>query len=242
MKHLLWLLALLHASLWASLPKHLPACLDKPAIITHTGYILHYMEKYEQPDWVAYDLSAAEVRGKVERADHFRPDPTVTTGSATPDDYRGSGYDRGHLAPAGDMKWSEQAMDDSFFMSNMSPQTPAFNRGIWNRLESKVRDWAVADGELCVVTGPVLSDGPYETIGKDQVAVPKFYYKVLYCPSKKQAVGFILPNAKGEKPPVSYALSVDEVERITGLDFFPDLPDSLETRIESAYDPAAWPE
>ncbi len=157
----------------------LPHYTNDSEIIQHTGYALKYNEQYEQAEWVAYQLTDIEVNGKYERSDNFRKDPFVSTGSATLKDYKGSGYDRGHLIPASDMKWSPDAMSSSFYMSNMSPQDPSFNRGIWKKLEEQVREWAVDNREIYVVTGPVLTNGLYQTIGVNKVAVPNHYYKVV---------------------------------------------------------------
>ena len=157
----------------------LPAAIPGERIIEHTGYTLSYNEEHELPSWVAYELTRDEVLGNAsERNDNFRADPSVTTGSASLQDYRGSGYDRGHMAPAADFKWSEDAMSDTFFLSNMAPQAPSFNRGIWAELEAVARTAAYDNGSIFIVTGPVLTDGPYETIGENDVSVPKRFYKV----------------------------------------------------------------
>jgi endonuclease G len=220
----------------------LPLIQDPDAVIVHTGYTLEYDETYEQPRWVAYELTRDELYGPVERTDNFRADPAVPQGSATLDDYRGSGYDRGHLIPAADSNWSEQAMEDSFYLSNMSPQSPQFNRGIWSKLESNVRNFADADGAIYVVTGPVLTDGPFETIGESDVAIPKRYYKVLldYREPTVKAIGFVLPNEGSKEDLQTFATSVDRVEALTGLDFFPRLPDDEETMLEGSYDSDLW--
>jgi endonuclease G len=232
---------------------YLPAIDDDDLIVIHDYYALSYSETHEQAEWVAYELTREEVMGPVERNDSFREDGEVTTGSASLKDYRGSGFDRGHLAPAADMKFSEEAMRDSFFMSNMSPQRPAFNRGIWKQLEALVRDWAYAEDAIQIVTGPILTDwtpdggespgdGRFETIGPEGVSVPDYYYKVVLDIREPEfkAIGFILPNRRGEAGLESYALSVDEVEFATGLDFFPGLPDELEESLESALDIGLW--
>ena len=146
----------------------------KGEVIKHTGYTLSYNEEYEVPEWVAYELTREEVvTQSVDRKDNFREDKAVTTGSATLNDYKKSGYDRGHMAPAADFRWSFDAMNDTFYLSNMCPQTHAFNAGIWSDLEEAVRSIAYEDECVYVVTGPVLTDGPYETIGENKVAVPK---------------------------------------------------------------------
>jgi len=220
----------------------LPTPIEGEQIIKHTGYTLSYNEKHEQPSYVAYVLAKENLFGENEREDDFRPDPSVMTGSATLDDYRSSGYDRGHMAPAADFKWSEDAMSDTFYLSNMSPQVQAFNRGIWANLESAVREMAYENDVVYVVTGPVLTDGPYKTIGKSKVSVPKRYYKVIldYTEPDLKAIGFVLENEKSDKSIESCAVSVDEVERITGIDFYPLLPDDQEEEIESSLDLSKW--
>ena len=151
----------------------LPEINPNDIIVKHYAYTLNYNEEHEQAEWVAYILTKDRVYGTVKRTNNFRPDPKVKTGSATLADYKGSGYDRGHLAPAADMKWSATAMSESFYMSNMSPQRPGFNRGIWKRLEQLVRTWAVEYEEIHVVTGPVLK-GSFKSIGPNQVSVPEY--------------------------------------------------------------------
>ena len=191
---------------------------------------------------MAYLLTDDEVRGTLNRTDNFRADPRISTGSAGLSDYRGSGYDRGHLAPAADMKWSTAAMSESFLMSNMTPQVPGFNRGIWKKLEAWVRDQALQDQEVYVVTGPVLTDGPYQEIGPNRVDVPKRYFKVLldYREPELKAIGFVLPNEKSGLPLSTFAVSVDRVEEITGLDFFHALPDEIEEVVEGVVDWTVW--
>lgn len=226
---------------FASLEEALPAHGTQEQIIRHSAYILLYNEKYEQADWVVYRLTRDMVHGGIKRTNDFRPDPTVATSSATVNDYMRSGYDKGHLVPAGDMKWSQTAMSESFFMSNMSPQEPGFNRGIWENLESAVRAWADINEELYVVTGPVVV-GDYRTIGENGVAVPLYYYKVLLDIKEPglKGLGYILPNKPSRLPLSRYAVSIDSVESFTGIDFFPSLPDSFENILESGYQSDEW--
>jgi len=208
--------------------------------VAHTKYTLGYAEKYEQPAWVAYRLTAEMVTGKNKRINSFRPDPQVTTGSAVPADYRGSGYDRGHLAPVADFKQSAEWMDETFFMSNMSPQLHEFNAGIWGKLEAATRGWAKRYGAVYVVAGPMLKKG-LPTIGKyNRVAVPEMYYKVILDLNEPKAIAFVFRNEGTENPLRSFATSVNEVERQTGLDFFAQLPDDLENRLETQQDMDAW--
>lgn len=220
----------------------LPHTAEKCEIVAHKAYTLCYAEAWEQPFWVAYQLTADEVRGTAERENDFRPDPKVSTSSATPDDYRGSGYDRGHLAPAADFKSSPEWMSESFFMSNMSPQAPDFNRGIWEKLESRIRVWVRRDKILYIVTGPVLTKGLQKIGRRNQVAVPEQYYKiVLYLKNpESRAIAFLMRNEGSAKPLKSFAVSIDQVETLTGIDFFPHLPDDLENQLEGQVQTQVW--
>ena len=211
-------------------------------LVQHTHFTLSYSEKDEQAEWVAYQLTLNELRNAAERNDNFREDPKVLSGSATPDDYRRSGYDRGHLAPAGDMGFSEEAMSESFYMSNISPQDRAFNRGIWRTLETQTRDWAAESGSLYVVTGGVLTE-KIKVIGtKNKVSVPKYFYKVLLDleESDVKAIAFLLPNEGSDAPLSQFVISIDSLESMTGIDFFPALPDDLEEKLESSVSLSGW--
>lgn len=229
----------------ATLIPHLeiPKTGSKDKLITHTGYTLLYNEKHEQASWVAYELTKAETISKFDRTDKFQVDPMVKTGTADGKDYEGCGYDRGHLAPAADMCWSEITADESFYYSNMSPQAPSFNRGLWKRTEKLVRDWAAENGSLYIVTGPVLSKG-LKTIGKNQVSVPDYYYKVIldYSNPDVKAIGFVMPNdtLKNPNSPSRYAVAIDSVEKLTGIDFFSALPDDQEALIEKTLCIDCW--
>ena len=211
-------------------------------LINRPGYALGYIEYHEQAAFVIYKLTAREALTKeAQRTNRFRSDPEIPTGSATTADYRRSGYDRGHLAPAADMAFSVQTMADSFFMSNMSPQKPAFNRGIWKRLEEQVRQIAIREKAIYVVTGPILPKKKTVTIGANQVTVPTHYYKVIFdlTPPRKM-IGFILPNEGSDRPLEDFAVTVDVVEKATGLDFFSALPKAVQGRLESTISVPSW--
>ena len=237
---LLGLILLICSNLWSQ-SIGLPNYTQSDQIIFHTAYTLKYSEQHEQASWVAYTLKSSHTSGNVGRTNDFRIDYKVKTGSASLSDYKGSGYDRGHLAPAGDMKWSSTAMSESFFMSNMSPQNPSFNRGIWKKLEGSVRNWADDNGEIHVVTGPILT-GSYPSIGSNQVSIPNYYYKVIldYKEPELKGIGFILLHEKSNSSLKSFAVSIDEVERRTGIDFYYSLPDEIENQIESSIDVSKW--
>lgn len=222
---------------------YLPQHLHNDEIIKHIAYSLSYNENAEQANWVAYKLTSKMCDNNGEqRKNNFREDKDVKTGSAVPDDYKKSGYDRGHLCPAGDMGWSEETMSESFFMSNMSPQKPKFNRGIWKQLETDVRNWAKENEELYIVTAGVLEKG-LPTIGlKNKVEIPQYYYKIvldLKGPEYK-AIAFVLPNKESKEPVFKYAVTIDSVERLTHINFFPALPDSLENNLESHINIKLW--
>ena len=219
---------------------YLPASQD-PAVVVHRHFILSYAEEHEQAEWVAYELTPGEVAVNIAREGNFREDPDVLTGSASLDDYRGSGFDRGHLAPVGDMNFDEVAMEESFFMSNISPQDRSFNAGIWSRLENQVREWATERDGLYVITGPILGE-VNRSIGDNKVTVPDFFYKVLLDErgAESQMIGFVMPNRAGSGELSEFVEKVDNIEAYTGIDFFPVLPDSLEERIESATNIEQW--
>ena len=174
----------------------------------------------------------------VNRTDDFRRDKLVTTKSASLDDYKSTGYDKGHLAPAEDFSFSTSAMSESLYMSNISPQHPSLNYGIWKDLESLIRKWG-ANSTLYVVTGPVFGSC-ISTIGSNNVCVPESYYKVIYDPSAKKMIAFILPNEKGKKSLKEYVYTIDSLEKITNIDFFPILEDKLERKLESARHTLKW--
>ena len=203
-------------------------------VVHHKGFSLRYMEAYEQADWVAYLLTQKRLVKLFERSDNFRADPNIKTGSANDADYKGSGFDRGHLAPAADMSWSFESLSESFFYSNMSPQVPSFNRGVWKRLETQVRDWASLYDSLYVVTGPVLTNG-LQTIGPNRVAIPNYYYKVAlrFDGASPQAIAFIVPNASSSADLKTFVVTVDSLERLVGLDLYHQLPDALENIVEA---------
>lgn len=211
-------------------------------ILQYQHYSLAYSETHEQAAWVAYELTAEQLNNKIAgRKDDFREDRRITTGCSSLKDYKRSGYDRGHLAPAADFCFSSTAMSESFFMSNMSPQLPGFNRGIWKKLEEKVREFALQNEKIYVITGGILEDA-LPSIGPNQVAIPNYYYKVLldYSEPQIKAIAFLLPHQSSSQSLQSFSISIDSVESLTGLDFFPQLGDSLQSLLEATNDPLPW--
>ncbi len=204
-------------------------------IIQHTGYTLSYDAKNKTPQWVAWELTNEETRGKEERTNDFQPDPQVIGTQVVTFDYSGSGYDRGHMAPAGDMKWSKQAMQESFYMTNICPQDHHLNTEDWNDLEMKSREWARRYGKVYIACGPIYKGIRNEYIGEHRVKVPDAFFKVILIDDarKSYALGFLFENKPGERPLKEYLVSVDEIEKLTGMDFFSILPDEVENRLEA---------
>ena len=208
-------------------------------IIRHIGYTTSYNAETKIPNYVAWTLTPERFEDVVSRTDKFLPDPEVAD-PVTTDDYRNSGYDRGHMCPAADNKWDKEAMRESFYMTNICPQHHNLNRGDWKELEDACRDWTMECGKLHVVAGPILYRKEHQRIGDSRVVVPEAFFKVILSPEPLKAIGFIYKNTSGNHPLDAYVNSVDEVERITGMDFFPNLPDSIEEVVEKAYNLEEW--
>ncbi len=209
-------------------------------VVRHTGYTVSYNKNLKIPNWVSYERTREEVQGTEKRSNRFTADPLVTGSMATNNDYKYSGYDKGHMAPAADMKWDREVMKESFYFSNVCPQHPQLNRKGWEDLENKVREWAMADSAIIIVCGPIVWDNP-RTIG-NKVAVPQQFFKVILSPFMEpvQAIGFLFNNEPSTGPLSAYAVSVDSIEHLTRLDFFSALPDDLENKIEAEADYLQW--
>ena len=214
-------------------------------LLTREGYRVSYNARRRIPNWVAWHLTAAHTKGNFRRDDMvFTEDTEVPVPRATDGDYVSSRYDRGHLCPSGDCKWSKVAQAQSFLFTNVCPQNHSLNKGDWNDLEIQCRRWARDLGDIYVVAGPVFYGAEHKTIGRNRVAVPDAFFKVLLADGRKtKAIGFVYPNRGGHKDMTEYVMSVDDVERLTGLDFFPMLDDRVEDQVEAADHPTmvrAW--
>lgn len=226
-------------------------CLEIPRLnvarsqqtIEHLGYTVCYNHDWLLPNWVAYELTSSEVQGEIPRTNKFLPDPLVAGDPVVTADYRNSGYDRGHMAPAGDMRWSKQAMKESFYMTNICPQNRSNNAGDWKDLEEFVRDLAVKYHAVYVCCGPIVTN-TLNTIGSvRKIVVPQAFYKVLLRPKSDGSwttIGFVMNNIAGNRPLMTYMQSVDEVEQLTGIDFFYQLPDSIEEKVEADFKVSDW--
>lgn len=211
------------------------------AIIKHNGYSLSYSEKHEQAEWVAYSLDKKDIVKTDRKRPYFIEDPKVKTTSASWRNYKKSGYDRGHLCPAGDRKSSEKSFNETFYTSNISPQKHNFNAGIWNKLEQKTRYWAKKYNHLYVITGGVLENN-LKTIGTEKVSVPNAFYKILldFTQPEIKAIAFLIPHKESKKPLYDFVVSIDELEQKTGIDFFHQLPNDLENKLEKSSNYKSW--
>ena len=210
-------------------------------IVHHEGYSLSYSEPHEQAEWVAYELKKSHLSNTNFKRPYFEIDKSVKTKAAHWRSYKNSGYDRGHLCPAGDRKHTKFAHDETFLTSNISPQKHEFNAGVWNRLEQKVRYWASRNNGVFVVTGGVLENN-LKTIGKDKVAVPNQFYKIILDNNtgNTKVLAFLLPHKDSNKPLYEFVTSVDKIENLTGIDFFSELSDDIENKIEASSDYKNW--
>jgi len=219
---------------------------DNSDVVHHKYYSIGYNTELELPNWVAYKLTESSLRVKnVKRDNRFKTDNKVKGRSAKHSDYTHSGYTRGHMAPAGDMAFSKDAMQESFYMSNMTPQLRTFNNGIWRELEENVRDWAYDNDELYIVSGSIFNGRADDFIGKStKIAVPDAFYKAILDieGSKQKSIGFIIPHSKSDKHLRDYAVSIDALESQIGYDLFGDLitDDVREEKLESTMNVNQW--
>lgn len=225
-------------------------------LVEHAALSLVYSEQHEQAKWVAHVILPDIIKGSVFRTNDFRPDPKVASGTAVEQDYflkslkpdstyeyDGFGYDRGHLAPSADFRWSQKALSQSYYYSNMSPQLPGFNREIWAQLENEIRAYIYRNptAQLYVVTGPILSDD-LKVIDRsiNKVSIPKSFWKVVVDLEKQRGIGFLIPNQKTSYPLSSFVKSIDEIEALSGIDFYANLSEHIESQIESSPNKEIW--
>jgi len=210
-------------------------------IVRHQYYTLSYNQKHKQAEWVAYNLHPDHLSSNSFKRPNFEIDNKVKGGSADWRNFRGSGYDRGHLCPAGDRRFSYEAYAETFLTSNASPQNPGFNSGVWNRLENQIRRWVPTTGELFIITGGVLKEG-LDTIGKDQVSIPEYYFKVIvgYHQSEPIAIGFLIPNQTSGEPISTFVTSIPQIEKLTGLKLFNNFDQVTEARLKGPVNYGFW--
>lgn len=214
-------------------------------LLEHTGFVVSYNPTTGTPSWVAWELTSKETTGTVSRDDFdFMADPLLDFSlQIDKNEYRGSGYDRGHMCPAGDMEWSIAAMNDCHYMTNICPQKPKLNQIYWERLESACRRWANRYGSIYIVCGPIYYSKNYDTISKNHtIGVPNAFFKVIICLIKgeEKGIGFIYKNEDIKQTMEGTALSIDHIEELVGYDFFPNLPDEIENSVEAVSNLSKW--
>lgn len=210
-------------------------------LLNRMAYMISYNFSTKCPNWVAWHLTAEHADGNIARTNDYREDMDVPSPRATNEDYKGSVWSRGHLCPAGDNKWDEKAMSESNLLTNICPQHASLNSGLWNVIERDCRKWAKKYGDVYIACGPIYLNKEHETIGANRIVVPEAFFKVILClKDKPKAIGFIVRNNEGTKKKDQYVNTVDEVERITGIDFFPALPDDIENEVEAYSNLEDW--
>ena len=212
-------------------------------ILYRNYYIVSYNKDNRLPNWVAWHLTPKHTNGDVKRpGSAWHEDFDVPSPRATIADYKGSGWTRGHMCPAGDNKWDSDAMYNTFLLSNCCPQNANLNSGTWNQIEISTRRWAEKWGDLYIVCGPILFRQEHETIGENKVVVPEAFFKVIVCLNNKhpKGIGFICRNTDGNRKKDLYVNSVKQVERITGITFFPHLPKELADVVKNDANLECW--
>lgn len=216
----------------------LPALTGKETLIAHTGFIISYNTKAHIPEWVAYELTSEEASGEVPRSGNFGMDPKYHGKQAMREDYSGSGWDKGHMAPAADMKWSEESMHDSFYLTNICPQNHTLNEKDWHSLEKKVRDWAKRFGSVYIVCGPIIGENTYGSLGHNKVLIPDAFFKAVLVPyqGSYRSMAFVMQNNEEHHTLKEYSMTVNELEKLIGANLFTALDDSVEESIEDGLD------
>ena len=221
----------------------LPAVTAQDRVVQYQGYTSSYNTKTLIPNWVAYELTEEETYGDASRENlNFSMDIHFKGKQAMREDYAGSGWTKGHMAPAGDFFWSQDAMEETFYFMNVCPQREELNSKDWQYLEKKVRRWARDFGRVWVITGPIVGENRYGTIGENHVVVPDAFFKAVLAQDAfgYQAIGFVMQNDNNRYYLEKCAVSIDELEELLGMDLFPALPDGLEDAAEADYNLAFW--
>lgn len=220
----------------------IPAIKSSDYIVNHTAYTINYNSKNKIPDWVAYELTPDNLGDTKRKGKSFQDDDTVDLPQANNEDYKGSGYTRGHMAPSADFSSSEQLMWETFYYTNCCPQTEKLNNGDWQTLEKAVRSWAQEYGKIYVVTGPIILGEGIGTIGENKVVIPDAFFKALLVQEKDKyySIGIVMANTNEKQLMAKSAASINEIEEITGIDFFPQLDDKIEEDVESQFDLKQW--
>jgi len=218
----------------------LPSSMPREQQVKHELFSLSYNEAYEFASWAAYCLTSEQAKATGTYKEKFVEDPLISTGSASVKDYKDAGFIMGQLVPPEDLLISATGVRESFLTSNTVPHKPVFNKNIWKKLEVLIREWAKEGNTLYIACGPVITDAPFGTFGPNKISIPERYYKVVLDVRGERAIGFVFRNNVSSGALKAFAVSVDEVEKLTGIDFFTSLEDGLETKLESSSDFTKW--
>jgi endonuclease G len=217
-----------------------PAAMDRETIIHHTSFSLSYNSSYVLPSWVAYKVTKSQVNVNEKIKAKYKADPAVTTRSGDKKDYKDGGYLMAQLVNNFDVQLFQNGQEETHYMSNIVPMKLAFYNHVWIRTEELIRLWNANTDGIYVVCGPILTDTPFTTIGENKISIPKRYYKAIYDPKNQKAIGFIFRNGSVPGTLKSCAVSIDEIEKESGIDLFPTLDDELENKIESGFNVVDW--
>lgn len=233
----------------------LPTLNKDEELIEHSAMFLVYNEQHEQASWVIHCISTNIIDGKIGRTNNFRKDTLIKTGSSEEKDfftkyknkdgkyiYNGFGYDRGHLAPSADFRWSKTALSESYLYSNMSPQLAEFNREGWANLEGLIRAYVKENKQnIIVITGPIFNETVMKVEeSKNNISIPDSFFKIVLDYENKIALGFLIPHKQLDYPIEYYAVTIDEIEELTNIDFFSSLSEHIEQHIESQKNITTW--
>ncbi|RZS98954.1 DNA/RNA non-specific endonuclease [Aquimarina brevivitae] len=212
----------------------------RDVVIHRRHFSFSYREEHEQAEWVMYYLAKNKLTDSSRKRPYFERDPFVMSGSADWRNYKNSGYQRGHLCPAGDMKFDKEAYEDTFYTSNITPQSAQFNGGIWNQLEHQVRKLAMQKDSLLIITGGVLSPD-LDRIGYERVSVPHYFFKIIFYPKQDyKAIAFLIPQENFGNDLNQYITNIDAIEAHTGIDFFKQLDSKKQEKLESTITLDFW--
>jgi endonuclease G len=218
----------------------LPSERDREQLIHHTAFSLSYNSSYLLPSWVSYKVTKSQVNRDDKVKAKYIPDPEVNTKSANKKDYKQGGYLMAQFVNYLDIKQFPDAVEESFYLTNIAPMKLAFYNHIWIKTEELIRLWTAENDGFYVVCGPILADAPFQSIGDNNLSVPKRFYKAIYDPKNQRAIGFIFNNGMSSGSLKSFAVSIDTIEKETGIDLFPSLDDELEKKVESELNINQW--
>jgi endonuclease G len=218
----------------------LPSEMLREKTIHHKGFSLSYNTSYLQPSWITYKVTKSQVNSGSDVKAKYTPDPAIKVRAASKKDYKDGGYVMAQFVNYRDVSQIPGATEETFYLSNITPMKLAYYKHIWLKTEDLIRLWTANTEGLYITCGPILTDSPFPTIGKNNLSVPNRYYKAVYDPMNKKAIGFIFKNGTSSGSLKSFAVSVDQIEKETGIDLFPSVDDEVENKMEAELDTENW--